>query len=58
MAEAGDSFTNMLQANTSELFNMLDGESFTDMFKGLSDKGGTMRCVNRVNLVTVIYVPV
>ena len=49
MAEAGDSFTNLIPTNTAELLTMFEGDSFTDMFQGLSEKGGTMRCVNRVN---------
>ena len=57
MAEAGDSFTNLIPTNTAELLTMFEGDSFTDMFQGLSEKGGTMRCVNRVNLVSAIYVP-
>ena len=40
MAEAGDSFTTLLQTNTAELLNLFDGESLTDMFQGISGKGG------------------
>ena len=50
MAEAGDSFTTLLQTNTAELLNLFDGESLTDMFQGISGKGGIWQLLGLIEL--------
>ena len=52
IVEAGDLFSNLLQTDTAKLLNLFEEESLTDMFQGISGKGGMAAVrANRAKIV-------